>query len=675
MVLNSDQNDRFFDTIDPLLYYVNDRFRVVEGLSLESATPLDDVKISLVANMLWENVEIIDDFVRDNPARLPRECLDLARSWKNALPGYYTLVRYQQGRALLMNEAGVFSVCGVTNELEQEIGPAPAYVEIVLLPFEDTIVYDGFVQAYDIGNQASDLQRIQDEFENRCAKGIALTGADFAVRAEAYLAERREQELEALLDDVARESQQGDAPLPEGVHRGVLAGLPEDERQKRIMDRLRDKAQGLMSDRKEFERRVHKREAVHALEDCLMLGTKGSLEVFARQLGISGLSRLRKAEMVAELAEELPQDVMALTSALLSAPNPSYQLARTLSRGEEVHFSREQIAEYYFTWPIEPYVYLFGGKGGYTALIPDELKPTFATVDFDYIDKFRHQQEQAMRLAEACAAVHGVAAVDDAYDQYRALAKEPLDKSAFFDVLEYSLDGFPGYDLWTYEPHEYITHYTLSSDFLVREFTQTQRQAYSGIMRNSDTGELSRDTLARILGDMRADLASELEWLEQYKRSMVESQSNLPMKPLPAACLEADIFDSLKADPSVVRLRDYLDAHVPDDEDDYTFADRIVENVVLSAIESGDLQGIYDYLLGLGLDNCFSQGSTFWLLVNNVFNAMPSWENNGWSPQELYEQVTGRKVFYNDDGTVMRVGADEACPCGSGKKYRDCCGR
>ena len=44
-------------------------------------------------------------------------------------------------------------------------------------------------------------------------------------------------------------------------------------------------------------------------------------------------------------------------------------------------------------------------------------------------------------------------------------------------------------------------------------------------------------------------------------------------------------------------------------------------------------------------------------------------------PEELYEQLTGRKMFYNDDGTVMKLGADDPCPCGSGKKYRDCCGR
>ena len=32
MVLNDEQNELFFDTMDSLLYYVNERFRVVEDL-------------------------------------------------------------------------------------------------------------------------------------------------------------------------------------------------------------------------------------------------------------------------------------------------------------------------------------------------------------------------------------------------------------------------------------------------------------------------------------------------------------------------------------------------------------------------------------------------------------------------------------------------------------------
>ena len=161
--------------MDALLLYVNERFQVVEGFSLDYESQIGDMKASLVARALWENVEIIDTFVRDNPARLSQRCLDTALAWKNALPGVYTVVRYQGGRALMMNDVGVFSVSGVTLELEDEIGKVPAYVDIVLLPFDDLVVYDGFMQVYDVGGEAGDLARIQDDFENRCAKGIVST--------------------------------------------------------------------------------------------------------------------------------------------------------------------------------------------------------------------------------------------------------------------------------------------------------------------------------------------------------------------------------------------------------------------------------------------------------------------------------------------------------------------
>ena len=41
MVLNDEQVNRFFDTMDSLLYYVNERFHVVKDLSLESGTMME----------------------------------------------------------------------------------------------------------------------------------------------------------------------------------------------------------------------------------------------------------------------------------------------------------------------------------------------------------------------------------------------------------------------------------------------------------------------------------------------------------------------------------------------------------------------------------------------------------------------------------------------------------
>ena len=546
MILNNEQNDRFFDTMDSLLYYVNERFRVVEDFTLDFTSALDDVKASLVAHALWENVEIIDEFVRDNPHRLPQPCLEVARGWKNALPGFYTLVRYQSGRAVLMGEAGVFSVSGVTYELEGEIGPAPAYVELVLLPFDDLIVYDGFLQAYDTDGTPAEAARIQDEFENRCARdGIALTAADFTQRAGAFLAAKRDKELDELLNGVASEAavdgSTGEEALPDGFHRGVLAGLPPEERARRITQH-----------------------------------------------------------------------------------------------------------------PI----------GRWRDGVNPELD-----------DAAWRRWNQALDCLDACVVQCGVVRVDDAYAQYCSLVSDVLDRKDFDEIIaSLALSHEVDFGTWNYDGVDYVVHYTLTPDFVAQEHLRSQPETIRGILQNRETGEYALEK-AGSPSHVAANLPTELQWLEQYKRDLVESQLNLPMRPLSRTLLENDVVGELVDNPNAVRLRDFLDAHVPDGQNDLTFADSVVYEMVLASIESGSLQSLFAYAMDLGLEGCSSDPERLTVLVTNLFNAMPSWENNGWSPQELYEQLTGRKLFYNEDGSVMRVGADDPCPCGSGKKYRECCGK
>ena len=544
MILNDEQNDRFFDTMDSLLYYVNERFRVVEGFTLDFATALDDVKGSLVAHTLWENVEIIDEFVRDNPHHLSQRCLETALSWKNALPGFYTLVRYQSGRAVLMGEAGVFSVAGVTYELEGEIGPAPAYVEMVLLPFDDLIVYDGFMQAYDTEGTPAELQRIQDEFENRCAQGgIALTGADFTQRAEAFLAAKLDRELEDLLSGVAAEASAGEEVLPAGFHRGMLAGLSREER--------------------------------------------------AAQMALQPVGRWR------------------------DGVNPNLDDA---------------------SW---------------------------------------RRWNQALDCLDACVIQCGVVRVDDAYAQYCSLVSDVVDRQEFDEIIaSQALSPEVDFGVWKYGGADYVVHYTLTPDFVAQEHVRHQHDAVRGILQNRETGEFALEVDGpAAAGRATVDLPTELQWLEQYKQELVESQGNLPMRPLSRSLLENDVIGELLDDPNAVRLRNFLDERIPDGQSDLTFADEVVHEMVLSSIESGSLQALFAYAMDLGLEGCSSDPDRLTVLITNLFNAMPSWENNGWSPQELYEQLTGRKLFYNADGSVMKVGADEPCPCGSGKKYRECCGK
>ena len=531
MVLNDEQCGRFFDAMDALLLYVNDRFQVVEGFSLDYTGQIGDLKTSLVAQTLWENVEIIDEFVRENPFGLSQRCLDTARAWKVALPGLYAVVRYQNGHALLMNDLGVFSVSGVTNEIEQEIGKAPAYVHIVLLPFDDVIIYDGFLQAYDVEGTQEEATHIQDEFENHCAQGIIATADEFTATVGAYLAAKRDDEIEALLADVAREAAGEEEELPEGFHRGALVGL----------------------------------------------------EGFERENAIAAEMKLREES------------------------HPGNQ--------------REQGLE---------------GHG-----LSSETGKARNRVEI--------QQDQAMNCAIACVLQRGVVELDDAYDQYQALAPDPLSRDDFRMLAHHEASFSDSYfGIWAHDGREYLTYYSLTPDYLTQTASRENRW----------------DTLK-----------SDLAYYESYKIGLLEARVEAPPRPLSRTLLENTPLGELLGNPCVVQLRRFIDERIPDGQDDYQFADLAVQEFVLVSVESGNPDEVFRLCDSLGLTQSTSDAERLNRLCANVFNAMPSWENNGWSPQELYEQLTGRRIFFNEDGTVMRLAGDDLCPCGSGKPYRNCCGR
>lgn len=114
---------------------------------------------------------------------------------------------------------------------------------------------------------------------------------------------------------------------------------------------------------------------------------------------------------------------------------------------------------------------------------------------------------------------------------------------------------------------------------------------------------------------------------------------------------------------------------MPDDVDDYFFADDYVDELIdaqADSVRSTDLIGAAN---DTGL---FSLSEDLEGLVSRLMafdNAMPRWDNNGWSPDALHSKITGKRIFRNPDGTEMKVGRNDPCLCGSGKKYKRCCGR
>ena len=62
-------------------------------------------------------------------------------------------------------------------------------------------------------------------------------------------------------------------------------------------------------------------------------------------------------------------------------------------------------------------------------------------------------------------------------------------------------------------------------------------------------------------------------------------------------------------------------------------------------------------------------GQNFTNLVIEAKNSSRIWKNKGFTPPEMARLMgTAKRI-------LKKVGRNDPCPCGSGKKYKKCCGR
>lgn len=70
-----------------------------------------------------------------------------------------------------------------------------------------------------------------------------------------------------------------------------------------------------------------------------------------------------------------------------------------------------------------------------------------------------------------------------------------------------------------------------------------------------------------------------------------------------------------------------------------------------------------------------SDGNEYLTLIGNFLNNLRLRTNNGWTPEELSANPTVAAPTTPIIRKQPVVGRNEPCPCGSGKKYKKCCGK
>jgi hypothetical protein len=151
MELLEEEIVHYYDLYWPILYYANDILEVLDNV--ESPKDISRCSLKDVAKLrykLFDQPELIDDFIQENPMSLSWQDLEIIASWKNCLKGRFFIVRHLKKYTVFLDAEDpprAYGVLGLYTPLKELIDSSnlPVSVEAVLLPFENKIVYDGIL--------------------------------------------------------------------------------------------------------------------------------------------------------------------------------------------------------------------------------------------------------------------------------------------------------------------------------------------------------------------------------------------------------------------------------------------------------------------------------------------------------------------------------------------------
>ena len=663
------------ETLNSLLAYVNQRCSVVRPASDDDS--LDDhlMKCQLVQRFLWDHTDLIDDYVHANPDRLGASDRAVAADLTGVLYGTFYLLDRRPHAATVMHCTGTYVIEIPDDGLFPQ--PPMTHVELrgALAPYHDVIVP---IPPFAIMGE-SDSGHVDAQRADLASRGLETPVSNpqvLAARAMAWRAHGRANHARGVRDG---------EPLPAGpgYHRGALAGLDADARREAIKEHLDQQLR-----ESEWHQRILQACCIDVetlpvtLEDALSLLDDDWLDDIALELGASAdVDEPSREQCIELIRKHLTSNREAACMALMWCPDEQFRLVDLLMNADPLPLDGLRPSEAQRLHPLVPYVFMFSENEQLLAWMAPEVRAFLSTVDLDRLRKARRRLDEARSAARGLATMCGVIRASQVYERYRKAVDQPLSKSQFDTALEeqQAYDQRDDYMLWEHLDRTYVVATEISD---ASAPMRVARESFSQrIIGHEASGSPESPLVVGLSENEESAFSQALDKkeaeLERMRRSLLAHDRHLVPPELPESMLQMAPIQALVELDAMKALRAFVDAHVPDNEDDYEFGDVFVRSVAVSSVlmaesynETMDLIRLYHMEGCEGTD--FSD--TLGRLVTNAYNALPRWELNGWSLEQNTERLTGRRRFFAADGTVRAIGEEDPCPCGSGKAYGLCCG-
>ncbi|CAH0120150.1 hypothetical protein PAE9249_02663 [Paenibacillus sp. CECT 9249] len=362
------------------------------------------------------------------------------------------------------------------------------------------------------------------------------------------------------------------------------------------------------------------------LPEALRSLTKARLAALASEYGAAGRSKMNKEDLVDALVQYITAPDL-LESFLYIASPKEWKLFEslvngpiqnnTIPYGDYCHFLDRGLVFSYFT---DHKFYL---------VMPDEVKAAYAALNTETFAKSRERRQLVYQYILAASHLYGAIQPDKLIDIFNEQNSEHLTRQELDRYLD---------------------------EFLAREQVFYYENGHIVEMSVEEKGDL-----------------------ETFLHNREGKPFYIPPKSEFLKYADDQYFEMT---PQLTALKKYVSEHLCKDQQ---MVEYLIDDVQLACSMEAPLQDIiYEFERRDIIFDTMKQAEKVVSLITDIHNHTRLWRNAGHTAMELREisVPSGQRptkapfqVLVNGQIASKKIGRNEPCPCGSGLKYKKCCGK
>lgn len=662
--MRKDQSLRFCHCIDSLALFANKKLKMFDEMfEPDSKFLIQKNRHEVLNEVFHDHIEIIDEYVEANEEDLLESYLHEIKNWKNAICDYFLVAEVNEEFAILSCGDFSFKVVGITQNINEVCPKAPAWVDAILLPFEGVITYAMSMSLLNI-NYSEDATKMLNEEAKKALKGkIIEFGDDFidiAPKINQHIKERKDKINEE--NDMFDENKPGKMKISyvepsEGKHESAIRGLKNKERNNAIDNHLNN-----IFDNDELLKNWKDEQLKQAVSNFNKHEPIMKFETFINRYG-----------GIPEHEKDITSNINKLEDWLIYAHPVVFDLVKQLSDNNYTLKLDDISKSVVYSIPecIMPFGAGFYYNNDFIFVIFEEYQTALSKINWKEIEEEREINDAIINSCNKLVELCGIVLLDDLYKQFifwYPCYTTKFDLNQFWNRVKKLIDK-AGYacDFVTNVPSVNFEDRYLINAWLLDK--------YNLLYEDEDLSddEYEKNSMA----------------LDNDISILYERHQFVGFKVFPEFLRDNYYLDYVQTIPEIQEFVEFLDERVPDKADDYEYAEEIVERLVDSCLE--DLYNkpdIGQFIEEQNFDFNEDELGEFLNRYMNAVNSIPRWLNYGQSPfdlnnsddfnKKLYSELSDGRPLNSDASKIAiskKIGRNEPCPCGSGLKYKKCCGR